>query len=60
MTFNKCFGYVSSIAQIPVIELYIIFKEVVVALYHQADDEEEEPELSIVPEKRGRMGTKHH
>ena len=45
-------------AQIPAIELYVDFKEVVVALYHQANDEEEEPEPDS-SRKRGRMRTKH-
>ena len=38
-------------AQIPAIELYVDFKEVVVALYHQANDEEEEPEPSTVSKR---------
>ena len=38
-------------AQIPVIELYVNFKEVVVALYHQVDNEEEELEPDTVPER---------
>ena len=38
-------------ANILAIELYVNLKEVALALYHQADDEEEELELSIFLER---------
>ena len=45
--------------QIPTVELYVNFKEAVVDLYNQADNEKEEAEPGTIPEKRDRMGAKH-
>ena len=38
-------------AQIPVIELYADFKELAIAFYHQANDEEEKPKLNTILER---------
>ena len=37
--------------QIPIVELYVNFKEAVVALYNQVDDEEKEPEPDTIPKR---------